>query len=312
MASFPLEPILNPVVVHFAPAAKGSAVPNREFQDDTRTGLLLQFSMSILSHKHRFLFVHVAKTGGRSINLTLRKRCPRSERFNTHKLNSQVDVLGRRIALEIKPQTTPEQWHSYFKFAFVRNPWDRTVSMFRHVQSAREMNSKDKLRYLQEITRRLKIRPDEFTFEVFVKSVLRDRVFDNYHWDKQIHCFTDQDNRNLFDFIGRFENLQQDFDFVCRRINFPQQRLPHHHKSRHDHYSAYYTKETEQIVGDLYREDVETFGYECERRPVAPHLNPLHRVDRGQDVGSRQCERGKKSIRKLFSVFRSAKDERHA
>ena len=70
------------------------------------------------------------------------------------------------------------------------------------------MKSKDKLRYLDEITHRLNIRPRDFTFEIFVKAVLRDRVLHNYHSDKQLHCFTDEDNPNIFDFIGRYENLQ--------------------------------------------------------------------------------------------------------
>lgn len=227
--------------------------------------------MSILSHRHRFLFVHVAKTGGRSVNLTLAKRCADSERFNTRKLDPDVDVLGRRIAIEIRTQATAEQWNSYFKFAFVRNPWDRAVSMFRHIQSSREMNAKGKIQYLNEITRRLAIKPDEFKFDIFVRAVLRDRIFDNYHWDKQIYCFTDENNRNLFDFIGRYESLQKDFDFVCDRLGFFRIRLPHYNRTRHAHYSSYYSEETRQIVGELYREDVEMFGYTFEDRP-SPRL----------------------------------------
>jgi len=225
--------------------------------------------MSIFSHQHKFIFVHVAKTGGTSVDVTLARNCDHSEQFYTRKLNSNVDVLGRRIALELRPKATDEQWDQYFKFAFVRNPWDRTVSIFRHIQSAKKMKSKEKSRYLEEITRRLKIRPKDFTFEIFVKAVLRDRVFDNYHWDKQIHCFTDEDNQNLFDFIGRYENLQQDFDAICKRLGFPAVKLPHHNKTGHDHYSSYYSAETELIVGQLYRDDVEMFDYQFERQPLS-------------------------------------------
>ena len=113
--------------------------------------------MSILSHRHHFLFVHVAKTGGRSINLALARWCPKSERFNTKKLDPQVDVLGRRPGLEVRKQTTDEQWNKYFKFAFVRNPWDRAVSVYQHIRHAETLNAKEKKRYLDEITRRLRI-----------------------------------------------------------------------------------------------------------------------------------------------------------
>jgi hypothetical protein len=49
--------------------------------------------------------------------------------FFTRKLNPHVDVLGRQIALEIRPKATTEQWDNYFTFAFVPNP--------RHLQSAK-------------------------------------------------------------------------------------------------------------------------------------------------------------------------------
>jgi len=221
--------------------------------------------MSILSHKHRFLYVHVAKTGGSSVDLALQGWCPRSEHFSTRTLDHRIDILGRRIAMEIRRHSTPQQWDSYYKFAFVRNPWDRAVSIFKNIQSSREMQAKDKRQILEEITRRLGIDEEDFTFDVFVKDVLRDRVFDNYHWDKQIYCFSDYDNRNLLDFIGRYENLQDDFNAICRNLRFTTSRLPHVNKTQHDHYSSYYSKETEQIVGDLYREDVERFQYRFEK-----------------------------------------------
>ena len=217
--------------------------------------------------------MHVAKTGGTSVDVTLARNCDHSELFSTRKLNPDVDILGRRIALEIRSKASTEQWNNYFKFAFVRNPWDRAVSMFRNIQSAQKMGSKDKSKYLDEITRRLNISPRDLTFEIFVKAVLRDRVFDNYHWDKQVHCFTDEDNQNLFDFIGRYENLQQDFEVICKRLGFPVVKLPHHNKTRHGHYSSYYSAETELIVGQLYRDDVEMFGYQFERQPLLRRLD---------------------------------------
>ena len=224
--------------------------------------------MSILSHDHRFLFLHIAKTGGRSVNLTLARHCPRLARFNTKKLNPEVDVLGRRPGLEIRQHMTDSEWNDYFKFAFVRNPWDRAVSMYRHIRSAEEMRSDGKLRYLEEITRRLNIDSQSLTFGTFVKAVLRDRIFDNYHWDKQILSLTDNAGKQMFDFVGRFENLQTDFDTICRRIGFPLARLPHHNKTRRKHYAEYYTDETREIVASIYRDDIDTFGYQFDDAPA--------------------------------------------
>ena len=67
-----------------------------------------------------------------------------------------------------------------------------------------------------------------------------------------------------FDFIGRYENLQQDFDHVCDSIGIPRRILPHANKSRRKPYWKYYNTKTRDIVAEIFREDIEYFGYEFE------------------------------------------------
>ena len=62
------------------------------------------------------------------------------------------------------------------------------------------------------------------------------------------------------DFIGLFENLDDDFAAISRRMGISRS-LPTTNKSAHRHYSEYYSDETREIVAHTYRRDIELLGY---------------------------------------------------
>ena len=78
----------------------------------------------MISHKHKFIFVHINKCAGTSIDFVLKKYC---ERFMKHQ------VLDGKF--ENRPSLISQckyPMEEYFKFTFVRNPWDKELSDYYH------------------------------------------------------------------------------------------------------------------------------------------------------------------------------------
>jgi hypothetical protein len=147
---------------------------------------------------------------------------------------------------------------NYFSFSIVRNPWDRLLSCY----TQKIVKQKPPAGQKRPAYFRWELNYQKPSFKDFIriiaenKNIKRDR-----HWDLYHNIIPVSD----IDFIGRFENLQEDFNIVCDKIGIPQQQLPHQNKSKHKHYTEYYDDETRQIVAEKYAKDIEYFGYTYEK-----------------------------------------------
>jgi hypothetical protein len=141
-----------------------------------------------------------------------------------------------------------EKYDNYFKFGFVRNPWDRLVSCWSDKTTESFKSNYPHSRFTQATNK---------SFDCFVDLLKNGAFGEDRHIVPQVF-FIPPD----LDFIGKFENLQQDFNIVCDKIGIPQQILPHKNKSKHKHYTEYYDDETREIVAQKYARDIEYFGYE--------------------------------------------------
>ncbi len=213
----------------------------------------------LLSIKYNFLFVHIAKTGGTSVRAALaplRWRDPmyipqfiasRLSHATGHRIASKLPRHARIIAAkEMLPQ---ELFDKLFKFAFVRNPWDLQVSSWHHLKRERP-------HLVQNI-------PD---FPSFIRWKLDPERPYQYHIDTSIEHQTDYlkdlDGTMLVDFIGKYENLQEDYEEACQRIGIKPPPLPHKRQAKdREDYQGYYDKETAELIAEYFREDIEIFGY---------------------------------------------------
>ena len=189
-----------------------------------------------LSDKQKYVWFQIAKTGTRTVVNFLHE-------------NSDIE-FGFPLYTEkdagYKKQYK-QKWDDHFKFTIVRNPWERLLSFYLN-----------KLHTVQDhlITSYIQGTPN---FKKFVHTLRRSNLKTcNNHFRLQTQMFP----LDKIDFIGRFENFQQDFNIICDKIGIPQKQLPHKNKSKHKHYTEYYDDETRKIVAEKYAKDIEYFGYE--------------------------------------------------
>jgi len=181
----------------------------------------------------KIIFLHPNKCGGKSIELAFWGIEPKIGSADHHNVRHWIDELG-------------EDFFNHYVFGFARNPWDRLVSIY-HGRS-------------QIIN---KISTPEFTWTSFEDFL--DKVdTNNSPYKTQLSWFVNYADEVVVDFIGRFENYESDFDEVCDSIGAPLRKLPHVNASTHGPYWEYYTPETRDRVAELYKEDIEYFGYTFE------------------------------------------------
>ena len=210
----------------------------------------------MISHKYKFIYIKVAKTGSQTIIQTLRNHVHDLvlETYRKHYIKN-FDFDPHHISSFDIQKKLPNEFDQYFKFAFARNPWDRLVSIW----------SMNKLRRNFKCTFPLHI-PD---FPEFIKSLYSldwmpkeniyrgcNKKYFNYTFGN-VSDFAKESN-----FIGKIENFEKDFKYVCDKIGIPRQELPRRNKTNHKHYTEYYDDETREIVAEKYAKDIENFGYE--------------------------------------------------
>jgi chondroitin 4-sulfotransferase 11 len=206
-----------------------------------------------VSDSRKVVFVHIQKTGGLTVDRLLNERIPDLRR-----------IVARHGFASLGMDEL-ENWDEYFKFAFVRNPWDRLVSWYSMVTTMpREGN--ELWRYVHD---------NSSNFEEFIQNCTDEvEIKEGVHYSfayNQLDYVTDEHGNMLVDFIGRLENFDQDIQEVFRRIGFELEEVPHKNRSGHRHYSTFYTPDTELIVRERFKRDIEYFGYEFEspRKPGA-------------------------------------------
>jgi len=194
------------------------------------------------------IFSRIPKTASTS---TLRAIASDSSWHQVSWVNSPNDFDLNHIPLPfIKEAMKEKKYNNFFKFSFVRNPWERAHSQYRYVfqwNKGKESGGEFEGLSFQDFIHRL----GDPSAQWYSKT----------RWAQAFYC-------QGVDFVGRFENLQEDYKKM-REMWWTFQKkskrnLRHQNKNRVKPKTPYrdaYTEDMKKIVAKKYEEDIDLFKY---------------------------------------------------
>lgn len=205
----------------------------------------------IYSQQYHAIFVHNQKTGGSSIEKYFEERVPDAK-----------DILPRHCYTSQGIATLGEAaWRKNYSFGFVRNPWSRLVSWYSMMAERPDEGKSNPLfeyvrSHSQNFEEFLRQCTDEVTQTVkgipYTKSLVKN----------QLDYFTDASGRVAVNFIGRFEQLEIDFQQVIAAAGLPNFPIEKTNTTSKKDYRTFYSDATRQLVAERFKKDIEYFGYE--------------------------------------------------
>ena len=224
----------------------------------------------IISHSRKFIFIHIFKTAGTSVTESLHPFQRTAEKLTrnwfTRKIVTSINRIFRLSdngnkwllgvhkhapATEVRNYLDLDRFDSYFKFAFVRNPFDWQVSLYHYIRQTK--------------AHRDYVLVQELTFEEFVeREIARGAPTQS--------SFLCDGNDLIVDYVGKTETLDADMAQICGRLGIDVISIPRLNASRRcSDFSSYYTDRTRKLVADHFAEDFSRFGYDQEvARDVGP------------------------------------------
>lgn len=214
----------------------------------------------IISKEKKVIYLRIPKVANSSIKASLYSGATKDD-YSVHRCVIDAGMQKEKLSAEEL---------DYFKFTYVRNPFERLVSCY----ESKYHNDK-------------KLGQKFYRYDVYLLGYLRrDQGFDNFikrivrlpyccmdrHFFPQYNWTHDRKGRQLVDYVGQYENLEEDFKKIQEKYDL--KPLPHYNNSGGEKrdWRSYYTLETAELVYKKYKKDFECFGYEDSYKDLIAYL----------------------------------------
>lgn len=192
----------------------------------------------MVNYEDKYIFIHIPRTGGTSIEYVLNNNKPIPVATGIQHWK-YIDYINNISNIE-----------KYYIFSVIRNPWDRLLSIYNEPNNPFIVENQTFNNWINQFS------------NIGNRNILMSQysyLIDQNGW---IRAGTPRYNyKDDINYICKFENLQEDFDIVCDRLNIKNKKLSHINKTNHIHYTDIYTDESKKIVENLYYDDIGFFGY---------------------------------------------------
>jgi hypothetical protein len=204
----------------------------------------------IVSHAKKFIFFAVPKTGTHAVRELLSSHKGPDDWEQQILFGKQFLPIpeiakiqhGHISVQQIVPYLDTSIWQDYFKFAIVRNPFDRFISICFFLNRKNPLFLETPLQWMKSA-----IKVQRFRERVLVKP--------------QYQQLIDAQGNIAMDYVGRYEVLQDSIDEICQRLQVETTQLQKRNTSEHKQYREYYDEELKSAVEIFYQEDLTRFNY---------------------------------------------------
>jgi hypothetical protein len=200
--------------------------------------------MCVVSKSNRFFFIHIPKNAGGSVRQALIRNAGGKKPRGVYQHTPAVTVCDLNRS----------QWNSFLTFSFIRNPWERMWSIYKFNLERKGKGHEDVGKSFDEFLMRKKRTHNWAKTFPNPNTPIQRRP--------QTDWLLDENGEMIVDFIGRFENLHDDFKRICSMVGIKPPRLTRTHKTSHSvPYTKAYSKEGIEFVEEHFRTDIEMFEY---------------------------------------------------